>query len=113
MGGSPALPFLVPLEHREVSHPQEPEVSAHERTMLRSIFLSQSHAQQASSRVYRMVVLLDFGLHAAFRRMSTRLADRKSTRLNSSHRCISYAVFCLKKKTMLSFRTRVVLEMQT
>src|SRR5437764_4589725 len=27
--------------------------------------------------------------------------DRKSTRLNSSHRCISYAVFCLKKKTKL------------
>src|SRR5437763_2577790 len=26
------------------------------------------------------------------------LRDRKSTRLNSSHRCISYAVFCLKKK---------------
>src|ERR1017187_4768574 len=26
------------------------------------------------------------------------LPDRKSTRLNSSHRCISYAVFCLKKK---------------
>ena len=24
--------------------------------------------------------------------------DRKSTRLNSSHRCTSYAVFCLKKK---------------
>src|SRR3712207_6881049 len=27
-----------------------------------------------------------------------RLADRKSTRLNSSHANISYAVFCLKKK---------------
>src|ERR1017187_8009283 len=26
------------------------------------------------------------------------LTDRKSTRLNSSHRCISYAVFCLTKK---------------
>src|ERR1017187_9001584 len=26
------------------------------------------------------------------------LRDRKSTRQNSSHRCISYAVFCLKKK---------------
>src|SRR5437879_10376424 len=26
------------------------------------------------------------------------VADRKSTRLNSSHRCSSYAVFCLKKK---------------
>src|SRR2546430_3103672 len=29
---------------------------------------------------------------------STRLLDRKSTRLNSSHSQISYAVFCLKKK---------------
>src|SRR5260221_1558165 len=28
-----------------------------------------------------------------------RVADRKSTRLNSSHTVISYAVFCLKKKT--------------
>src|SRR2546430_8655229 len=27
-----------------------------------------------------------------------RVADRKSTRLNSSHSQISYAVFCLKKK---------------
>src|SRR5207248_11374416 len=27
------------------------------------------------------------------------VVDRKSTRLNSSHRTISYAVFCLKKKT--------------
>src|SRR5690348_4368147 len=28
-----------------------------------------------------------------------RISDRKSTRLNSSHPSISYAVFCLKKKT--------------
>src|SRR5258708_16767961 len=27
--------------------------------------------------------------------------DRKSTRLNSSHQIISYAVFCLKKKIMV------------
>src|SRR5258708_14843739 len=27
------------------------------------------------------------------------IEDRKSTRLNSSHQIISYAVFCLKKKT--------------
>src|SRR5437762_9782761 len=34
-------------------------------------------------------------------RLSERVesGDRKSTRLNSSNRCISYAVFCLKKKT--------------
>src|SRR2546430_10197497 len=34
-------------------------------------------------------------LHRAFRAGA---ADRKSTRLNSSHSQISYAVFCLKKK---------------
>src|SRR5438094_4958967 len=30
--------------------------------------------------------------------LETQSLDRKSTRLNSSHRTISYAVFCLKKK---------------
>src|SRR5207248_11337039 len=33
------------------------------------------------------------------RRVGLEREDRKSTRLNSSHRTISYAVFCLKKKT--------------
>src|SRR5258708_16389124 len=32
--------------------------------------------------------------------------DRKSTRLNSSHQIISYAVFCLKKKTNTSHANR-------
>src|SRR2546426_3408712 len=32
--------------------------------------------------------------------------DRKSTRLNSSHLVISYAVFCLKKKKRTPFRRR-------
>src|SRR3712207_8422611 len=34
-------------------------------------------------------------------------ADRKSTRLNSSHANISYAVFCLKKKTTTTHTARV------
>src|SRR5258708_19236767 len=34
-----------------------------------------------------------------------RRADRKSTRLNSSHQIISYAVFCLKKKKELPQNT--------
>src|SRR2546426_3312291 len=33
-----------------------------------------------------------------FARMQAERGDRKSTRLNSSHLVISYAVFCLKKK---------------
>src|SRR2546422_3282912 len=34
--------------------------------------------------------------------------DRKSTRLNSSHGYISYAVFCLKKKKKKKYRDRLV-----
>src|ERR1017187_389825 len=34
--------------------------------------------------------------------------DRKSTRLNSSHRCMSYAVFCLKKSSTSGGATSVV-----
>src|SRR5436189_3936191 len=37
-------------------------------------------------------------LDTAHGRQVIGMLDRKSTRLNSSHRCISYAVFCLKKK---------------
>src|SRR3712207_7463491 len=35
--------------------------------------------------------------------------DRKSTRLNSSHANISYAVFCLKKKNQVLFRLHLSL----
>src|SRR3712207_7964021 len=34
------------------------------------------------------------------------IPDRKSTRLNSSHANISYAVFCLKKKKIISINSR-------
>src|SRR5256885_6850405 len=37
---------------------------------------------------------------------SSSLSDRKSTRLNSSHLVISYAVFCLKKKNKPSSHVR-------
>src|SRR3712207_8079646 len=37
--------------------------------------------------------------------LSTKLLDRKSTRLNSSHANISYAVFCLKKKKYIIIST--------
>src|SRR5699024_12610438 len=41
------------------------------------------------------IMLVDFALEGERR---GGLSDRKSTRLNSSHVSISYAVFCLKKK---------------
>src|SRR5207244_10893057 len=45
--------------------------------------------------VETVVVIADGGEEADDQ---TTRADRKSTRLNSSHQIISYAVFCLKKK---------------
>src|SRR3712207_8503886 len=42
--------------------------------------------------------LLQLLLHRAGAPLDLALQDRKSTRLNSSHANISYAVFCLKKK---------------
>src|SRR5256884_4142642 len=55
--------------------------------------------ESATLRTHWVLVVMDqytrriigFGVHA-------RKVDRKSTRLNSSHGYISYAVFCLKKK---------------
>src|SRR2546429_9997450 len=46
-------------------------------------------------------VLLSF---ASAQRVQAQLLDRKSTRLNSSHGYISYAVFCLKKKKIKTQR---------
>src|SRR5256885_12069196 len=43
------------------------------------------------------------GLHRLRRLNSFARPDRKSTRLNSSHLVMSYAVFCLKKKTPVYF----------
>src|SRR2546426_5333352 len=42
-----------------------------------------------------------FAYHDITKRVRAELQDRKSTRLNSSHLVISYAVFCLKKKNII------------
>src|SRR3712207_7091231 len=45
------------------------------------------------------------GLRVAVEVPAIEQVDRKSTRLNSSHANISYAVFCLKKKKIRTFTT--------
>src|SRR2546421_8126548 len=52
----------------------------------------------------RRIVKLNVETIAAFSDELTG-RDRKSTRLNSSHDQISYAVFCLKKKTTIDAKT--------
>src|SRR5437879_10397816 len=47
------------------------------------------------------------GAGVAFDVCDLNISDRKSTRLNSSHRCISYAVFCLKKKKKHKYKQQL------
>src|SRR5689334_23522667 len=54
----------------------------------------------------RPVDLLDGG-GGRGRQRQVALPDRKSTRLNSSHSSISYAVFCLKKKKKQNIRSKL------
>src|SRR5258708_10557030 len=51
------------------------------------------------SRIFRPSGSFSFMDSRTSLRASCGMRDRKSTRLNSSHQIISYAVFCLKKKT--------------
>src|SRR2546430_7468207 len=55
-------------------------------------------AQNRLIRVTKNGTTETFKYDALNRQVSQTIKDRKSTRLNSSHSQISYAVFCLKKK---------------
>src|SRR5256885_5808283 len=73
-------------------------------TLFRSrVFLSQTNSEDVSALLAGQpyTSATNVLLYAAFSLNLAALptgADRKSTRLNSSHLVISYAVFCLKKK---------------
>src|SRR5258708_16991809 len=59
--------------------------------------IAQLHtAQQVAQGIAKST--LDIFLHIFLNVLLSNGRDRKSTRLNSSHQIISYAVFCLKKK---------------
>src|SRR2546427_1840589 len=62
------------------------------RSMVSRIYLEDLPALVRAGRI--PIATVD----AAVRRVLAGKRDRKSTRLNSSHSQISYAVFCLKKK---------------
>src|SRR5690625_5989996 len=51
-----------------------------------------------TTAIFNAIGKIDDGASGANAEQESRI-DRKSTRLNSSHVAISYAVFCLKKKT--------------
>src|SRR5437762_6403139 len=101
--------------------PTSPATAAHTATTRPRIF-----APRSESQVHAFLRRQHFGGSASLLRLFARrrqqlieflvvvlglvmeqhqpFQDRKSTRLNSSHRCISYAVFCLKKKKVTHVR---------
>src|SRR5207249_8933027 len=85
-----ALPIFSQL--REVPQQARPEVMALLGMELDAVHVAVAHrrAEVSAVRGYRAYV---------FRLGALEEEDRKSTRLNSSHVSISYAVFCLKKNT--------------
>src|SRR2546430_3542976 len=64
-----------------------------------------------SLRVHQREIASD-GMHSVVERVDAQ-SDRKSTRLNSSHSQISYAVFCLKKKKKTPYTTTITKESAT
>src|SRR3712207_8756422 len=68
--------------------------------------LAQAHAEKASSlldnstldEIWEVNTRIADSLETGLEHLEQNVTDRKSTRLNSSHANISYAVFCLKKK---------------
>src|SRR5262245_62234471 len=80
-----ALPISLPLHRVYAFH-----------CSIRCIHITGSLQTNAT----RMVVCVAGRLQCSEAPVRSLRPDRKSTRLNSSHLGISYAVFCLKKKTM-------------
>src|SRR5205814_2425625 len=77
------------LEVIKESEEATPGVAAQRQTV---------EAERAADRVEVLDVFAPADRRVARDRRPSAAADRKSTRLNSSHLGISYAVFCLKKK---------------
>src|SRR5690349_23482587 len=75
-------------------------------TLFRSrvVFGEQIEIAIAALGVPRERVAAVLGVHCGAPTVVVDVEDRKSTRLNSSHVEISYAVFCLKKKNSVRFR---------
>src|SRR2546430_10824356 len=86
----------------QTSHGTDVAVVVNSDTPVADLSLSEVRKVMLGERQYWSsklpVVLLIRAPAARERDVVLRVIDRKSTRLNSSHSQISYAVFCLKKK---------------
>src|SRR2546430_11373126 len=79
-------------------------------TLFRSLSSTAGNAQEVADTVLRIIEIPagERQLRYFVSPQKFGVEDRKSTRLNSSHSQISYAVFCLKKKNKFTFRRRTL-----
>src|SRR5690606_41159259 len=93
---SPLLSFILPRPPRSTLFPYT--------TLFRSVFPTVKQTQRISRKQKTALPTIrrhSINIHCSLSHLVLHLVDpldRKSTRLNSSHVKISYAVFCLKKK---------------
>src|SRR2546430_12107071 len=73
-------------------------LSLHDALPISSLYPRNSHPAELKKFIAPSSAVSCSGSGARFAHPSDGTRDRKSTRLNSSHSQISYAVFCLKKK---------------
>src|SRR5438270_2018234 len=74
-------------------------------TLFRSPDSQRRALKEAEFAFKQAYAFCPYSPEAVFRYINLLIRDRKSTRLNSSHSQISYAVFCLKKKK-ISYSTK-------
>src|SRR5437773_6896236 len=82
------------------SHPHPPNLHSFptRRSSDLSISLGTPYSGPVAGLVYQYINVTSDSLNVTALSPNGFIQDRKSTRLNSSHITISYAVFCLKKK---------------
>src|SRR5256885_12676464 len=80
-------------------------------TLFRSLY-SKWNSAASVGRLPRVAVTATEGLRERKKRQTHAAIDRKSTRLNSSHLVISYAVFCLKKKKQITTIDQYCIQLQ-
>src|SRR5437667_1206961 len=75
-------------------------------TLFRSLDWVEEVQAEGGTRVEAHHRVISYGVALILSPLEGGSVDRKSTRLNSSHITISYAVFCLKKKKKIQIRNR-------
>src|SRR3712207_9023280 len=84
----PAKAFMYPLPYEDYTELKVRKYGFHGTSHL---YVSQTMREIMGNPEHSKIIVCHLGNGSS-------MSDRKSTRLNSSHANISYAVFCLKKK---------------